>query len=333
MALRTRDEYLDAVDHALARNAAAVSARTERFRQKTLDWDIFATSDVHCDFPKNAAELESYVETRIRESARCRSDDVASAIVVAGDVGTAPETVARTLRALARCHDVVCYLPAGNHELWCGSSDKWAQEGTRPGDSIGKMLYLIDLCTSLGVCCSPIRLASVALVPIYGWYDDDFCGDDSWRIGGHYSSLEKNFDCACAWPSFINPPERARNSHAPGIGAFMADVNARAHERFASCTLAESDGNTVTVITYSHFLPRPELYRGRGNPALEKVMGSRKIDDDARRWRARVHVFGHSHLNLDRELDDVRYVQAALGYPHERWFGSNHPKLIHPKLK
>jgi len=327
--LRTRDEYLDAVERALARNAAAMHALTERFRQKTLDWEIFATSDVHCDFPKNATELESYVKTKNLERARRRSGDgdVASAIVVAGDVGTAPETVARTLRALARCHDVVCYLPAGNHELWCSASDKWAREGTHPGDSIGKMLYLIDLCSELGVCASPIRLASVALVPIYGWYDDDFCDDDSVRMGyGTYSTLEENFDCACAWPEFINPPERARNSHARGIGAFMADVNARAYERFSPCARAESDGSAVMVITYSHFLPRPELYRG--NPALAKVMGSRRIDDDARRWRARVHVFGHSHLNVDRELEDVRYVQAALGYPHERWFGSNHPKLI-----
>ena len=44
---------------------------------------------------------------------------------------------------------------------------------------------------------------------------------------------------------------------------------------------------------------------------------------------AHVHVFGHSHLNVDTTVDGVRYVQCALGYPSERWFGINYPKLVH----
>lgn len=31
-----------------------------------------------------------------------------------------------------------------------------------------------------------------------------------------------------------------------------------------------------------------------------------------------VHVFGHTHFGWDTVLDGTRYVQAALGYPHER---------------
>ena len=31
-----------------------------------------------------------------------------------------------------------------------------------------------------------------------------------------------------------------------------------------------------------------------------------------------VHVFGHTHFGWDSVLDGTRYVQAALGYPHER---------------
>ena len=105
----------------------------------------------------------------------------------------------------------------------------------------------------------------------------------------------------------------------------MRDVNARALKRFASVVRTERDD--ATTIAFSHFLPRPELYRG--NPALMKVMGNVAIDADARAWNGSIHVFGHSHLNVDRVIDGVRYVQCALGYPHERWFGSNHPKLLH----
>jgi len=58
------------------------------------------------------------------------------------------------------------------------------------------------------------------------------------------------------------------------------------------------------------------------------VMGSCRIDADAKKWKSTVHVFGHSHLNVDRCVDGVRYIQCALWYPHERWFGVNHPKLV-----
>ena len=116
----------------------------------------------------------------------------------------------------------------------------------------------------------------------------------------------------------------------------MRDVNARVFARFhdassSSSSSSSSNGSGTIddddiVVTYSHFLPRPELYRGYAN--LWNVMGSTTIDDDARRWSSSAHVFGHSHLNVDRVIHGVRYVQHALGYPHERWIGANEPQKI-----
>jgi len=44
--------------------------------------------------------------------------------------------------------------------------------------------------------------------------------------------------------------------------------------------------------------------------------------------------FRHTHINVDKTLEDIRYVQNALGHPHERkalwrrFEGPYEPKLI-----
>jgi hypothetical protein len=275
---------------------------------------------------KNMQVVEEYVEREISSRRARVGAHEASVIVVAGDVGTNLECIERTLRLLSDAHDLVCYLPAGNHELWCATNERWIRDNGReyPCDSVGKMWRLIDLCTDMGVCCSPVRVAGVRIIPTYGWYDDLFAPRSEFRA--QYSDLERRFDCACSWPAFINAPSESRNSHSPAIGAFMRAVNDRVFDRFHDIVTEHQSNEKYHVITYSHFLPRPELYRG--NSALWHVMGSERIDVDARRWKSSVHVFGHSHLNVDRRIDGVRYIQCALGYPHERWFGVNHPKLV-----
>ena len=74
---------------------------------------------------------------------------------------------------------------------------------------------------------------------------------------------------------------------------------------------------TGTVVTFSHFLPRRECYRGYR--ALAKVMGDPKLDAQLRAVRTAVHACGHSHMDFDATHDGVRYVQRAFGYPHERF--------------
>ncbi|CDI73798.1 hypothetical protein, conserved [Eimeria praecox] len=85
------------------------------------------------------------------------------------------------------------------------------------------------------------------------------------------------------------------------------------------------------VITFSHFLPRAELAKLYPlNPgALAYVMGSTRIDEQLRQAQGSMHVFGHSHVNIDHHIEGVRYVQHSLGRPSEqKWF----PARIRPKL-
>ena len=233
--MRSRDEYLDGIVRALERNARTTSARLDRALRSSAPKkrivDVFAISDVHADVKENALAVRGKTLLSRRRDGTER-DETCRALVVAGDVGTSTRRVETCLREYKRAFDVVCYLPAGNHELWCEGrvgegGEKGGDTGSYPNDSIGKMWRLIDLCTELDVSCAPIRIGvsgarrdrRVLLVPTYGWYDDNFAPDTS--IAGQYSSVEARFDLACAWPTFINPPEDARNSHSPRIGDFM----------------------------------------------------------------------------------------------------------------
>jgi hypothetical protein len=75
-----------------------------------------------------------------------------------------------------------------------------------------------------------------------------------------------------------------------------------------------------TLITFSHFLPRQELCpekRFLREPLLTRVIGSDILESQIRRLQSHIHLFGHTHIPIDLELDGVRYIQWPLGYSRE----------------
>ena len=78
------------------------------------------------------------------------------------------------------------------------------------------------------------------------------------------------------------------------------------------------------AVSFSHFLPRPELHRGYN--LLQHFEGSDQLGDQVAELHqhvagASVHVFGHTHFSIDTTIDGIRYVQSPLGNPHERQNG------------
>ena len=67
------------------------------------------------------------------------------------------------------------------------------------------------------------------------------------------------------------------------------------------------------VITFSHFLPRKELPLP-GVHEMAKASGCLQIEQQLRRVRSKLHVFGHTHINTQSEHDGVVYMQNAMGY-------------------
>ena len=49
-----------------------------------------------------------------------------------------------------------------------------------------------------------------------------------------------------------------------------------------------------------------------------KAVGSAPLGERVAALQPHLHVFGHTHFGWDAEIDEIRYVQAALATPKER---------------
>ena len=95
--------------------------------------------------------------------------------------------------------------------------------------------------------------------------------------------------------------------------------------------------NYDTVISFSHFVPRQELMPEKRfllEPHLTKVIGSDPLEEQIRRLQPHIHLFGHTHIPIDMELDGITYIQWPLGYFKEsekqcKPIYQNGPLLVH----
>lgn len=243
--------------------------------------EVVAWSDLHADMGKNMEHLRQLAE---------QPDTV---LILAGDVATSLETIESSLRLLQKTFGAVFYVP-GNHELWVAK-----KEGL---SSVHKFLAILELCERLGVHTRPAFIApSCAICPLFSWYKDNLAD------GFTRDKANIPFDVQTQWPWDITGRGDTHDAQQPEIADFFLGLNARRLE------VAPRDGSFV--VTLSHFVPRQECYSGPRR--LCGVMGCREIDGQLRRCGAGAHVFGHSHVSVDREVEGVRYVQHPLGYPND----------------
>lgn len=219
-------------------------------------------------------------------------------LLVAGDIADRLEVLEDTLALLRSRFAKVFYTP-GNHELWVRFEAH---------DSLEKLRRVVELCDSLGVHTRPSNAEEVWIVPLYSWYEAQFDDVES-----------EDEDELQAWADFYFckwPPE------VTNVSEYFRTLNAGRLSRYEG-----------EVITLSHFLPRRDLLPKAENlrfKSLPKVAGSSWLDAQIRTLNSRVHVFGHSHINCDRVIDGVRYVQNAFRYPSERGNSTPTLKMIWP---
>ena len=216
------------------------------------------------------------------------SDDAfkGDALVVAGDVADQLGVIEYTLALLRSKFRHVCYVP-GNHELW-------VRDGAY--DSMEKLRRVLEACRRVGVETNTVRLDGLWLVPLFSWYDPAFDGDDDRGVEELEGWADFYF---CKWPAGVTD-----------VCQHFLDMN--------EANIRRADG---PVISFSHFLPRRDLLPPREYlrfKNLPKVAGCAPLDGQIRRLKSVTHVFGHSHINTDRVIDGVRYVNNALRYPRER---------------
>jgi predicted phosphodiesterase len=218
------------------------------------------------------------------------------ALLVAGDVADDLKEIEETLALLRSRFGQVFFTP-GNHELWV-----WRDKC----DSIEKLSRVLELCERLDVKTEPCRLAGVWVVPLFSWYSADFDPDEIVEDSKLEGWADFHF---CRWPAgIVSPAEYLLKLNEPRIKDYDAPV-----------------------ISFSHFLPRRDLLPPTESllfKGLPKVAGCHALEEQIRRMNSRTHVFGHSHINCDRLIDSVRYVQNALRYPSERRDSPFTPKVI-----
>lgn len=211
------------------------------------------------------------------------------ALIVAGDIADDLERVEATLALLRTRFREVFFVP-GNHELWVRADT---------ADSADKFHRILRLCDALGVRTRPTRLAGVWVVPLFAWYEAEFDTYGDAEVKDLEAWTDFHF---CRWPERVGRP----------CDWFLAMNEPHLRDYDAP------------VVTFSHFLPRRDLLppakylRFRGLPRVAGCVG---LDEQLRSVGSRVHVFGHSHIDCDREIEGVRYVQNALRYPRDRVAG------------
>ncbi|HEX8243958.1 MAG TPA: metallophosphoesterase [Longimicrobium sp.] len=202
------------------------------------------------------------------------------ALIVAGDVADNLAVVTDVLAMLRARFAEVFFVP-GNHELWVRAD---------PRDSVEKFHAVLGACRGVGVRTAPARVGGAWVVPLFSWYHAGF--DVSGE--GDEASLEAWSDrYFCRWPAGAERIDR--------LFAEMNEPVLRAYD--------------APVVTFSHFVPRPDLVppvRWLRFKGLPLVAGSQEIEAQLRRAGAAVHVFGHTHIPADQVIDGVRYVQNHL---------------------
>jgi len=252
---------------------------------------VLFTSDLHIDAPKNRQWLE--------DLPYCPDET----LIVAGDICTSLKKLRATFELLVARFQYVFYTP-GNHELWTYAGQ---------GNSIDKFFEILDIADECGVHVRPAWVSpGVAVVPLFSWYNSSLFGSSA--AVELRSSQEQNFDRMCSWPvEIVGSQSDPHDSLNPGIASFFLDCNMVRMQR--NDWPAASELESATVLTFSHFIPRPELFKGL--PSLRKVMGDTELDVQLRMIGSCTHVFGHSHMAVDEICEEVRYVQGALGHPRD----------------
>ena len=205
--------------------------------------------------------------------------------------------------------------------------------------SIDRLMQILELAHECGVHCAPALLGDpavgdgCAVVPLQSWYHSHFLTPRGAtpRAPGAGERETAMMDGAVVWPAFLN--DSTRSGFDERRCRFFADLNrqtlhdvaplseaAAAEQRFFGREPPPPLLRGWPVVSFSHFLPRPELHRGFR--WLEHFEGSHHLGDQVAQLHAgaasSVHVYGHTHFSMDDTYDGIRYVQHPLGNPHER---------------
>lgn len=206
-------------------------------------------------------------------------------LIIAGDISHQELLVREAFTILSKRFKELMFIP-GNHDLWVRRKTG--------SDSFEALKKIHEIAEDYGVSYKPRHFNQLSIVPLYGWYDYSF-GKPSNELYDVWMDY-----LTCIWPTFIEKQ---------GIT-----------EYFISLNKTVLDVQNEFVISFSHFLPRIDVmpyYIPEYGRKLYPVLGSTQIESQIRQLGSHIHVYGHSHVNVNTKKDNVVYINNALGYPSE----------------
>ena len=209
-------------------------------------------------------------------------DDI---LILAGDVTDIIPSLIEVFEFLKSRFWEVLYIP-GNHDLWVFRNNE--------KNSLEKFHLIKTIAGDRGINMEPAQFGSLSIVPLFGWYDYSF-GQSSDELVNTWADFT-----ACKWPDDFSEG-RITNHFVSKNEPFLNIKN-----RF--------------VISFSHFLPRIDLmpfYIPPSKRTLYPVLGTSLLERQIRKLRPQVHIYGHSHVNLNVRKNNIIYINNALGYPYE----------------
>ncbi|CAE8719199.1 unnamed protein product, partial [Polarella glacialis] len=167
----------------------------------------------------------------------------------------------------------------------------------------------------------------VLIVPLLSWYSSSWDREPELPWEPDVDMPWMDFR-ACSWPQELTNEVRAREGDfkfgQEGTSRGISEVFAAVNEPWLSLISCRRDPSQQVVISFSHFLPRQEIFAEKRfliESRLPKVSGSEALEEQVKRLKSDIHVFGHTHLTVDHVVDGQRFVQWALGSPSEQKSG------------
>lgn len=221
-------------------------------------------------------------------------DDI---LILAGDIIDKISEIDRAFKIIRSKFSRIAYVP-GNHDLWIDSNEI--------KDSIDKFNIIKKSASDNGIDMEPVNIGELSIVPLLGWYDYTF-GNPVDELMNSWSDY-----IACKWPE---------NYDVTDITLYFVSLN----ESFLNI-------KNSFIISFSHFLPRIDVmpsYIPDKKRILYPVFGTTLLEKQIRKLGSNIHIYGHSHLNMQITLDNIIYINNAYGYPYEKRITAKKLKCIY----
>lgn len=254
---------------------------------------LLALSDLHVGYPENRELVAGLKPGSGRDW-----------LLLAGDVGELFGDIEWALRVLSERFSTIVWTP-GNHELWTHRDDTVTLRGEE------RYLALVELCRGLGIVTPedpyPVfrgAAGAVTIAPLFLLYDYTFLPDGAQtKEQGLTQAYETGI--VCTDEMLLHPdPYPSREA--------WCWARVEATER----RLAARDP-ALPVIFVSHYPLVREPTRVLRYPQFAQWCGTTRTHDWHVRFNATQVVYGHLHIPRVTWYDDVRFVEASIGYPRE----------------